>query len=593
MMNSLISFKIRPALLVIIPVVLYSMLHASSYSLKLLDLIGQNRFVGHTVHHLYCGVPGGQRTEGHRLLRDLHYALHHCAHLHAPVYSAKALDAIVECQFTALRKLCADVSEKQLLDCLKSVLHPSNGQRLPRPDESLLVLAIYLSMRSDERHLMVVRGHFVELVRTDKQLLLFIRLVKHVQKLMKRKTLNRTVRKAVLQWYKHQTVDGLLQMWSVNGQSDWGMHRELLHRCHHNNNNNPFDAETMAALYVLSSPVKELVKWPACLEPVAKCKETILGIAKLRAAQDPSLALVIIRQLSLSYEQVPLHFMTDVNVANFLYGTMSFEQLLQHWPTFQRLDNANRANALSNYAQHFARMFNLRASDVEPFRLLLQERRPQMHNKKISVKQQPSFVQNLYKNSFGFNKGLGLRLHITINLEMSYMCKSLTGRWTSIKYLDAVVALAFGYFMSDNDVTVRIWHDKSGALIDLPWLTTMSVDEAKATCEKQKVLKIKQTLTDVLDNALDDKQKVYDVFLVLVPCATRGNPKNNSEQLCQRLDQYREKRNTNARFIIMSLRQHRASMSYSTVRNEHILEICSISEQTTRVISAFAHGNFF
>ncbi|XP_032594639.1 uncharacterized protein LOC116805627 [Drosophila grimshawi] len=82
MMNSLISFKIRPALLVIIPVVLYSMLHASSYSLKLLDLIGQNRFVGHTVHHLYCGVPGGQRTEGHRLLRDLHYALHHCAHLH-------------------------------------------------------------------------------------------------------------------------------------------------------------------------------------------------------------------------------------------------------------------------------------------------------------------------------------------------------------------------------------------------------------------------------------------------------------------------------------------------------------------------------
>ncbi|XP_030555284.1 Krueppel homolog 2 [Drosophila novamexicana] len=42
MMYSLIFFSIRPTLLVLIPVALYSVLHASSYSLKLLDLIGQN-----------------------------------------------------------------------------------------------------------------------------------------------------------------------------------------------------------------------------------------------------------------------------------------------------------------------------------------------------------------------------------------------------------------------------------------------------------------------------------------------------------------------------------------------------------------------
>ncbi|KAH8281316.1 hypothetical protein KR018_009154 [Drosophila ironensis] len=46
MMYSLIFFNIRPTLLVLIPVMLYSVLHASSYSLKLLDLIGQDSWMG-------------------------------------------------------------------------------------------------------------------------------------------------------------------------------------------------------------------------------------------------------------------------------------------------------------------------------------------------------------------------------------------------------------------------------------------------------------------------------------------------------------------------------------------------------------------
>ncbi|KAH8333567.1 Krueppel homolog 2 [Drosophila kikkawai] len=46
LMYSLIFFNIRPSLLVLIPVLLYSVLHASSYSLKLLDLIGQNSWWG-------------------------------------------------------------------------------------------------------------------------------------------------------------------------------------------------------------------------------------------------------------------------------------------------------------------------------------------------------------------------------------------------------------------------------------------------------------------------------------------------------------------------------------------------------------------
>lgn len=75
----------------------------------------------------------------------------------------------------------------------------------------------------------------------------------------------------------------------------------------------------------------------------------------------------------------------------------------------------------------------------------------------------------------------------------------------------------------------------------------MSVDDAKATCESQKVVKIKQTLIDVIDDALQDAEQTYDVFLVLVPGGARGNKNNKSELLCKRLDEYREQRNKNAK----------------------------------------------
>ncbi|XP_064538416.1 uncharacterized protein LOC135428383 [Drosophila montana] len=514
--------------------------------------------------------------------------------IEAPVYAPTTFDLTVECHFAALRELCGEVSGAELVECLRNVLDACNDRYLPRHDEALLVLAVYLSTRTDEKQRTVVRGHFGELVRTDKDLLLVIKFVKHVQKLMERKSpISRTIRKAVLDWYQHQPLDKLLHMWSLN-DCDWAQHRELLHRCHYSNVE--FEAATMAALRVLSTPAKELVKWPNCLEPVVKHKKTIVGIANLRLSKNPHLALPIINQLSLSYEHMPRHVMTDTKVVNLLLPKMSYEQLLQSWPTFLKLFKSNRSAQLS-YTQRFFNPSELRAANVEPVRLLLQETRGVKRKKFISkgvVPAKPlSFIQQLYKQSFGCNKALGLRLHITINLEMCYIGKSLTGRWRSIKYLDVVVALAFGYFKCDPKVNVRIWHDKSGQLKSLPWMPEMSVDDARACCENQKVAKIKQTLTDVLDNALQDLEQAYDVFLVLVPRGTRGNSKNKSDQLCQRLDEYRQKRNMNAKFIIISLRQNHASMSYSKLRNEHILELCSITEQTPRLINAFAHGKFF
>ncbi|XP_067622045.1 Krueppel homolog 2 [Eurosta solidaginis] len=46
LMFSLIFFNVQPTLLILVPIVLFAVLHSSSYSLKLLDIIGQNSWWG-------------------------------------------------------------------------------------------------------------------------------------------------------------------------------------------------------------------------------------------------------------------------------------------------------------------------------------------------------------------------------------------------------------------------------------------------------------------------------------------------------------------------------------------------------------------
>ncbi|KAH8416577.1 hypothetical protein KR222_010134, partial [Zaprionus bogoriensis] len=551
-----------------------------------------------------------------------------------PVYTPTTFDLTVECHFAALRDLCAEVSETELVSCLSSLLDAGNAEHLPRRDEALLVLAIDLSTRSNEKQRNYVRANFGRCVSDDKDLFVLTRFVRSVQKLMERKTpFSRTVRKAILEWYSAQPLDRLLHMWS-NHECDLAMHRDLLQRCHYSSAK--LDAEVLAVLRLLSTPNRELVKWPEYLNPVLKCRDNILGIVKLRLAQTAAVALPIVKQLALSFEHVPRNMMHDPELVNVLLPSMSYEQLLQTWPSFLGLYKPYRGGQ-SDYTQLFFEESKLRDANVQPIRLLLQQTRLQKHRRVVSAMRHdkysamynalapqiskgvvtaapPCFMHELYKRSFGLNKPLGVRLHITLNVELCYLAKSLTGRWRSVQYLDAVVALAFGYFRSDAQVNVQYWHDKSGQLKRLPWTHEMTADEAKSCCESQKashtlcrspnwtlshislalqVAKIKQTLTDVIESALKDAASTYDLFLVIVPCGTRGNPKNNSDELCRRLDEYRQKRNANAKFILLSLRQHHASMAYSKQRNEHMLELCSISEQTPRLIAAFAHDKFF
>ncbi|XP_043658620.1 uncharacterized protein LOC122623489 [Drosophila teissieri] len=506
-----------------------------------------------------------------------------------PVYATPALDLAVENNFASLKELCAQVSEVEMAECLASVLGSGpNAEHLPRPDEPLLILAVFLTTCDDEKERKLVRNRFADLITSDLDLLLFVQLVKRVQKVLERKTpFNRTVRKAVLEWYGNQSLDRLLHMWSVGDGNRWPSHRDLLHRCHYRDAN--FQPEIIAALRLLSSSPKELSQWPDFLTPLNSFRDIIEGVVKLRLLTDPGQALPIVKKLSLSWEHVPLQLLHDPGLAKFLIPRMSYDQLLQSWPRLSRLHHQVRP-----FAEQLLDEKKLRSGNVPPVRLLLEDMRLRKPKKVYpTLVQKASFLHSVYEISFGQNKALGRRLHITLNLEKTYLGKYLSGRCRSLKYLDALVALAFGYFRSDPKVTVEFWHDRSGQLKTLPWTKEMTVSEATACCENQKVGKVRQSLNRILDRALLDEQNTFDVFLVLVPGAARGNPENNSKSLAALMDKYREKRSSNAKFIVVSLRQHQRSMMYSGGRNENLLELCSLDKHTPRLINAFVRRKFY
>lgn len=131
--------------------------------------------------------------------------------------------------------------------------------------------------------------------------------------------------------------------------------------------------------------------------------------------------------------------------------------------------------------------------------------------------------------------------------------------------------MAFGYYKKEKEVDVFYWIDDKLALGQMPWEAGITVEDALGYCDLldvsfmaknclsvvkfefyviyficMQITKTNQRLITPVLRAMERKQ-VYDVFLVIVPTAGRGNPKNNSEFLCKFLDKYREKKNPKAK----------------------------------------------
>ncbi|XP_026847166.1 uncharacterized protein LOC6599319 isoform X2 [Drosophila persimilis] len=507
------------------------------------------------------------------------------------VYLFSSNEKVTKEKFTELLVLCAEIGAQQLADCLVDVLI-NNDDYLPRRDEALFVLAVYLSTCTNTLERALLRKYFPRLVRRDTELFMFTQFVKQVQILQGRKTpFSRTIRKAVMEWYQDKSSAVLLQMWAKN-EKICSFHKDLLRRCHYMNVE--MIPEIKATLRLLSTPTKELGSWPEFLNPLVECKKQIESIIKLRKTKTAQEALPVLKELSLTYDQVPDHLRSDPALAEFLIPMISYEQLLKTSPRVLRLSKRKAKVSYIKYQEQLLNQTKMKAANIAPLRILLETMRLHKHKGETSAisPKRPNFLYNVYAASFGHNKALGKRLHITLNLEKLYLGKCLNGRHRSINYLDALVALAFGFYKTDtNNSKVNYWSDRTGKLKALPWTKEMTVVEATECCKTQLVQKTKQVLAEVMISALEDKN-TYDVFLIVVPGATRGNPNNSANRLAALLEKYSEERKCNAKLIIVSLRQSHKSMEYSTVLKQNVLELCGVSEYTPQIINAFASAKF-
>lgn len=279
----------------------------------------------------------------------------------------------------ALVNLCSEVGESELVDCLSSVLGSGpNAEHLPRSDEPLLVLAVFLSTHGDEKQRKLVRNKFPDLIAGDQELFLFVQLVKRVQKVLDRKTpFSRTVRKAVLDWYGKQSLDRLLDLWSMGDGSRWSAHKDLLHKCHYRDVE--FPPDITAALRLLSTHPKELSTWPSYLSPLASVRSIIEGILKLRLLQDPKEALPLVQNLCLSSNNVPVPLFRDSRLAKFLMPHMSYDDLLSRWPRLSRHHHQVRP-----LMELLADEKKLKEGNVHPVRLLLEDMRFRKPKKVVS-----------------------------------------------------------------------------------------------------------------------------------------------------------------------------------------------------------------
>lgn len=522
-----------------------------------------------------------------------------------------------------LQVLCQALDDAAMLLILKQALQETT---LVRRDESLFVYAVYLASDVDIKWKTSLRKAFPALILNDEDLFLFCKYATLIQREQKHKGFTNTVRKAITSWYENQTPEELCQMWLTHRGAHGFTHKSLIKLCHIND-------ETIGAVGVVTPFFKtctELLKasessddaatienrtdasaradeeQQAAKSTVADNENTksnteispsaVLSVSKLRTTKNKAEALKIIRKFKLRYNQVPGHLLRFGPVMEALIPTMSYLQLLKSWRNLARYNHFDNPKIMKLCQTLFENKKLLRKDNIHPIVFLMQMRDLGIHNdlaklapKRVEAMKMP-LLKQLYQQSFGNNQSNGLRMHITINIQKNYRKKNLKNH-KKLGFLEAAVALAFGYYKQEKEVDVFYWCDEKLSLGKMLWKREITVEDALDVCNVFDVTKTTQRLIVPILRAMESKQ-VYDVFLVIVPTAGRGNPKQSSEFLCKFLDKYREKRNPKAKFVILELLKFRKSMRYSETRNENILEICGLDENTTNLINNFALNRF-
>ncbi|XP_055913132.1 RNA-binding protein RO60 [Eupeodes corollae] len=504
-----------------------------------------------------------------------------------PVYIRPRVGLKVEKLYPPLKELISTLDDVAFVGYMSDILKQSD--HLPRKDEAIFAYATYLGSEVDIKFKTNVRKVVPLVLKTAEELFMFCKYSKSIQQLQGRKGLSRTTKKAVVAWYEKCTPEELREMWKSHRGMYGFSHKNLIYMCHINDETLGDETVCQAFLKTCS----ELIK-----EDELKNEDVIMEMSTLRTTTKKNEATKIIKNLRLTWDQVPPNLFKFPNIVEMLLPEMSLLDIIKKWHTFHQhrhFDNTKLFRTIVSLTNREA----LQKANIHPSVFLWRMDRLgipiaaselQKVPEKRAITMRMSVFQQMYRDSFSLNRAVGLRSFVTMTLQDNYKKKFLT-KHKKVTYYEAAISFAFSYFKREKYTDIFAYTEDKVKLAQIPWEKGIQLNQAMEVCDHFTYKKSSQRLVQPLMEALNRKQ-VYDLFLIIVPSAGRSNPNQNSSFLCRFLDKYREMKNKKAKFVIISLLKHKKSMSYSTERNENILEICGLDSNTANVIDSFALNRF-
>lgn len=504
-----------------------------------------------------------------------------------PVYIRPHVGLKVDEYFPQLKEIVGTLDDVTFVAYMTDILKQSD--HLPRKDEAIFAYATYLASDVDFKFKTNVRITIPLVLKTADELFMFCKYSKAINVLQGRKFLSRTTKKAVVAWYEKCTPQQLREMWMSHRGMYGFTHKSLIYMCHISDGVLGDNSIYMAFMETCSAVIKE-----DGMKNEAKMRQ----MCTLRTTTKKSEAVKIIKNLRLSWDQVPANLFKFPNVVELMLPQMTLLDIIKKWHLFHQhrhFENAKIYKLILSMTNREA----LQKANIHPSVFLWRMDRLGIpiaagDLKKIPEKRaltmRMNVFQQMYRDSFSLNRAIGLRSFVVMTLQENYKKKFLT-KHKKVTYYEAAVSFAFSYFKREKYTEIFAYTDDKVKLAPVPWERGIQLTEAMDVCEHFTYKKSSQRLVQPLMEALN-RNTIYDLFLVIVPSAGRSNPNQNSNFLCKFMDKYRELKNKKAKFVIISLLKHKKSMTYSTQRSENILEICGLDANTANVIDSFALNRF-
>ncbi|XP_055382429.1 RNA-binding protein RO60 [Condylostylus longicornis] len=514
-----------------------------------------------------------------------------------PIYIAKKIK--IDCENSSeYFKLVETIDVDQFLKIIRTCLERGT---LPRKDELWYIYAIYMCSSTKQDNKKLAGSEFANLASTAEDLFIFAYYAKQLRENDNKKGFSNSVRRAIANWYEKQEIYKFTDSVSKNVGLYGFTHRDLISLCHVNTKENGLDE----ILDYVFKPKK--AKLHNENESLSEYQKAFVDIQTFKKSGDNTLMKRLIDEKKLDFENFPSSQRNKIENWELILPTMSYHQLLDNLFFLVEKQFFENAKFSKLFMEIIGKRDAIRKENIHPIILLnLKNRLVKQTRYSESVKQnyhskttqssdlKPNQKLNtklseIFDNSFDNYHGPPVRTMVAINIAEKFKRQSVISQ-KQVNCFEAAVTLALSFYKNNQPSSVYAF--SSARMKKIDWKKNWNFTQASEYCTPFVTQKVVQRLMLPLDEALGLKNDVFDLILIVVGSATFGNSNGKPDQLIERLQQYRKKKNDKTKVIVINLRRFRPSMEHENLKSDGILEICGINENTLKIINAFALNHF-